>query len=1005
MLKSKRPFPAMPCMDQALTEAVLHNDISQVRKAVQAGAAVNGLDREGLGAIHQAIYEENFDIVRLLVRSGANVRLRDSEGWTPLHTVAQTGNCELACFLLKEKANTDAVDGDGLFPIDRAETSEMRALLYRAMKRAGHVQLANRYKAFQEQEHIYESTHGGGSGETDSISSSVSAHSYLASEDDEGHFSQSADEEFHVLIEETRSRDQKKAVSCLSSEDLVSSMPPSVERGRETGSDERLCPIEEAGGNCNDGDQLCDSKPTDCIDDGGEKKREMDAEKRLGDDVGFDRGEGLEKTGHFSGLATGKHGKSMRSIVDVRGTNEALERCGSQAKNDVEVTVAVAINEDCQHKDSTAIRQPDLGLIGNDGCVSTGREEASVESGTVLAAKDRSQLKKARAAFFTSSPVPRRKHGGLKSWTIEAEPCESSDESRGHSLTPDPDVVIRNTTSRDGKETPAELTRAVDANQEGGKNETADPLTTKAIIGQPVTDFGDWDSYSESDGEEDGDDVIFFSLDSSSASSTKTAVLRADAHRSSITSLFSPDAEEKSLPLKIGRTPSPLERPSRFPSIDETSEEKRARRLSPHSPLPPPLKVIKEVSVAEQIHSPGSPRPTSLFPKRCLRPTFSESAIHDVRRRPPLKSLLKSATLDSETTSPRRRSVCFAPEIRFQSAVLEGDLVEMRSMISSESVDLNSFTPHGYTPLHAAALEGKVDCIAVLIDSGSLVNLQDEDGWTALHAAASQGHPEAVRYLLDCGADPCVTNHRGEAAYNVVGEDNSVEITVCLMVAMGGRFQEFERYEYHSEEEGEEEEEEETLVEEDEDTEEDVLEDVLENNDDCAFEDNNALKGIVRNSEKEQYGEEVKVFLPDVPSNTKSVSFPPNILLQQAVLDEDLSEVDKLLENYDADELDINQAVSSGSSLLHESVNAENLELVRLIVEKGGANLFMADADGWTSLHNASAVGCVDVARYLIRQGAKVSVLNNKGQFPLDVADSPEMEVLLKNAMLGKGVL
>ena len=58
------------------------------------------------------------------------------------------------------------------------------------------------------------------------------------------------------------------------------------------------------------------------------------------------------------------------------------------------------------------------------------------------------------------------------------------------------------------------------------------------------------------------------------------------------------------------------------------------------------------------------------------------------------------------------------------------------------------------TPLHLFATRGDFEACKVLLDSGALVDIRDGDGYTQLHAAAEQGHLEVVKLLLVRGSDP-----------------------------------------------------------------------------------------------------------------------------------------------------------------------------------------------------------------------------------------------------------
>ncbi|KAF2232875.1 ankyrin, partial [Viridothelium virens] len=59
----------------------------------------------------------------------------------------------------------------------------------------------------------------------------------------------------------------------------------------------------------------------------------------------------------------------------------------------------------------------------------------------------------------------------------------------------------------------------------------------------------------------------------------------------------------------------------------------------------------------------------------------------------------------------------------------------------------------GQTALHLAALEGLVENVHKLIQTGADITAADIKGNTPIHLAASQGHVECVHTLLRTGAD------------------------------------------------------------------------------------------------------------------------------------------------------------------------------------------------------------------------------------------------------------
>lgn len=67
----------------------------------------------------------------------------------------------------------------------------------------------------------------------------------------------------------------------------------------------------------------------------------------------------------------------------------------------------------------------------------------------------------------------------------------------------------------------------------------------------------------------------------------------------------------------------------------------------------------------------------------------------------------------------------------------------------------------GRTPLHAAAIAGRMENIRALLAAGANLDARDRDGNTPLHFAGSAGDTKLVLLLLDAGADPGLHNRTG----------------------------------------------------------------------------------------------------------------------------------------------------------------------------------------------------------------------------------------------------
>lgn len=76
----------------------------------------------------------------------------------------------------------------------------------------------------------------------------------------------------------------------------------------------------------------------------------------------------------------------------------------------------------------------------------------------------------------------------------------------------------------------------------------------------------------------------------------------------------------------------------------------------------------------------------------------------------------------------------------------------MVSLLLKHQADTTARDKHWQTPLHVAAANNAVDCIAQLLDCVPNPNVTDRTGRTALHHAVVNGHNEVVELLLTKGS-------------------------------------------------------------------------------------------------------------------------------------------------------------------------------------------------------------------------------------------------------------
>ena len=176
----------------------------------------------------------------------------------------------------------------------------------------------------------------------------------------------------------------------------------------------------------------------------------------------------------------------------------------------------------------------------------------------------------------------------------------------------------------------------------------------------------------------------------------------------------------------------------------------------------------------------------------CVNQTTEQvnKSTSSVVRRPRKSSL---ATVDSRKLSDgRRKSVSFQPEVLLQQIVTEGDVEEIKDVLSTAGLDINRMSPAGLTALHQAAMDGNVECAQTLLLNGGDVNVTDCEGCTPLHTAAICGHTQFVHFLLAAGADPFLKTDDGKIPIQLADEE---KIRKLLRNAMNGKVFDF-LYEY-----------------------------------------------------------------------------------------------------------------------------------------------------------------------------------------------------------------
>jgi uncharacterized protein len=95
-------------------------------------------------------------------------------------------------------------------------------------------------------------------------------------------------------------------------------------------------------------------------------------------------------------------------------------------------------------------------------------------------------------------------------------------------------------------------------------------------------------------------------------------------------------------------------------------------------------------------------------------------------------------------------------------------------------VDVNQVSLFGDRPINVAATRGSIEELTVLLDHGARVNDAGEHGYTPLHNAVEQGKLDAVQWLLANGADRALRNHDGDTPADLARKLGETEIGKLL---------------------------------------------------------------------------------------------------------------------------------------------------------------------------------------------------------------------------------
>jgi len=306
-------------------------------------------------------------------------------------------------------------------------------------------------------------------------------------------------------------------------------------------------------------------------------------------------------------------------------------------------------------------------------------------------------------------------------------------------------------------------------------------------------------------------------------------------------------------------------------------------------------------------------------------------------------------------------------------AVVEGDVESLRALLES-GADVDERDGKGLTPLMLAALNRKVDMVKILLEYGADVEAEDKRGWRPLRYAIRGGDAGVVKILLEYGADMDVKDEDGNTFLHRAAEKGHTKV-VKVLLEHGADVNARNKDEWtplhlaadngHSE----------------------VAEVLLEHGADVNAKNDYEDTPLLVAAEN---AELVKILLEhgaDVNAKNKFGNTP----LHFAASDGDVDVVKVLLEHG----ADVNDRGMGGDTPLHSAAREGHTEVVKILLEHGGDVNAKCELRN-TPLHRAAEKGHTKVVKVLLEHGADVNAENLFGETPKDVAESSYISELLE---------
>ena len=101
----------------------------------------------------------------------------------------------------------------------------------------------------------------------------------------------------------------------------------------------------------------------------------------------------------------------------------------------------------------------------------------------------------------------------------------------------------------------------------------------------------------------------------------------------------------------------------------------------------------------------------------------------------------------SAVTKSHKKKPRFEPVAILFDVATNGDLIELKRLLTRSRIPINSTNSSEQTPLHCAVANGHLEIVEFLLENGAKVNVSDEKGWSPLLMAIANDDLDMAKFF------------------------------------------------------------------------------------------------------------------------------------------------------------------------------------------------------------------------------------------------------------------